>query len=114
MSCDITLSGRQDSNLRPPGPQPERWGVAQAMRPEFIGFSASECLPDPLSLIPVLIREHVFDSALNHADRSVFGCPITMTSTPSARATRVAGPAGGSFDGTLNRGRQRKLDSRRT
>jgi len=46
-------SGRQDLNLRPPGPQPEGSGVAQLMGPVFTGFLASECVPVALSSFPV-------------------------------------------------------------
>ncbi len=55
-------SGRQDLNLRPPGPQPERLGGGGASRPGFIGFLARELRLVSLSLIPVLIPEHTFCS----------------------------------------------------
>src|SRR5580692_8544931 len=54
------VSGRQDLNLRPPGPQPEGWGSARLRRPGFIGFSASGCCPVLLSLFPVLFPGHMF------------------------------------------------------
>jgi hypothetical protein len=54
------LSGRQDLNLRPPGPQPEGWGRGGCRRPGFIGFLTSGVGSVLLSLIPVLIPEHVF------------------------------------------------------
>jgi transposase InsO family protein len=38
MSRDITSSGRQDSNLRPPGPQPEISPFLQLQTPVFTGF----------------------------------------------------------------------------
>jgi hypothetical protein len=37
-------SGRQDLNLRPPGPQPEGYGIAQAIEPMFAGVYVSKCL----------------------------------------------------------------------
>jgi len=56
----LLQSGRQDLNLRPPGPQPEGWGVAQLMRPVFVGFSAPQRVPVALNLFPRLFPEHVF------------------------------------------------------
>ena len=53
-------SGRLDSNQRPLGPQPERWGSAQLMGPVFAGLLASEFVPVALNLFPKLFRERVF------------------------------------------------------
>jgi hypothetical protein len=39
----IRKSGRQDLNLRPPGPQPELCGGAQAYAPCLQGFVAGPC-----------------------------------------------------------------------
>jgi hypothetical protein len=41
-------------NLRPPGPQPEGWGIAESMGPVLIGFLASECASVALNLFPNL------------------------------------------------------------
>ena len=54
------LSGRQDLNLRPPGPQPEGSGVAQLIRPVFIGSRATEFLWVALKLDPKLDPKRVF------------------------------------------------------
>jgi hypothetical protein len=59
--CSHFVRGeRWGSNPRPPGPQPEGWGTAQVMRPEFIGFLACGCCSVLLSLFPVLFPEHLF------------------------------------------------------
>ena len=58
-----TQSGRQDLNLRPPGPQPEGWGAVLLMRPGFIGFSVSVCCAVLLSLFPNLFPKHLFGCA---------------------------------------------------
>ena len=47
-------------NLRPPGPQPERSGVAQLMRPVFIGSSASQFFWVSLRLDPKLDPKRAF------------------------------------------------------
>ena len=54
------LSGRQDLNLRPPGPQPERWGIAGLMGPMLTGSSAAECLSVALNLFPRLFPKRMF------------------------------------------------------
>jgi hypothetical protein len=53
--CRHFVSGRQDLNLRPPGPQPERAGAGQYPQCVSAGLLVSECCSVSLSLIPVLI-----------------------------------------------------------
>jgi hypothetical protein len=62
VSRNMNLSGRQDLNLRPPGPQPEGWGVAQVIEPVFAGFFASEFSSVSLNLFPKLFPKHMFVS----------------------------------------------------
>jgi hypothetical protein len=50
-------------NLRPPGPQPEGWGVGEVTEPMFAGFLAYRCCWVALNLIPKLIPKHVFARA---------------------------------------------------
>ena len=47
-------SGRQDLNLRPPGPQPGGSGAPQSDAPMSAGISVSGLLSVSLSLFPVL------------------------------------------------------------
>jgi hypothetical protein len=47
-------SGRQDLNLRPPGPQPERLGAAQIDATRVRRVLAPECVPVALNLFPKL------------------------------------------------------------
>jgi len=56
----LSVSGRQDLNLRPPGPQPEGWSIAQAMEPVFTGFCASEFAWVSLNLFPKLFPKRMF------------------------------------------------------
>jgi hypothetical protein len=58
-------SGRQDLNLRPPGPQPSRCSISQWQRPVFTGFSPAESPSISLKLDPKLEREHMFDTVSN-------------------------------------------------
>src|ERR1019366_6355703 len=53
-------SGRQDLNLRPPGPQSEGWGCARWITPVFVGCMASELLWGALKLDPKLDPKHSF------------------------------------------------------
>ncbi len=50
----LLRSGRQDLNLRPPGPQPERSGGAQPMKPVPLDSSAYELCAVALNLFPKL------------------------------------------------------------
>src|ERR1700761_5817261 len=59
-SQEMKVSGRQDLNLRPPGPQREERGADEAREPVFIGLSAPVCLPVLLILFPVLFPGHTF------------------------------------------------------
>jgi hypothetical protein len=68
------LSGRQDLNLRPPGPQPEGRGVGQLMRAGFIGFSASVCCAVLLSLFPNLFPKHSFVCAQDESVEVLVEC----------------------------------------
>src|SRR5262249_2429054 len=59
-SGPFALSGRLDSNQRPPGPQPEGSSATQLMGPVSIGFLVSEFVPVALNLLPKLFPERVF------------------------------------------------------
>jgi len=62
-------SGRQDLNLRPPGPQPEGWGTAQGMEPVFTGFRGAECGSVALNLFPNLFPNAVgLEGVVDHLD----------------------------------------------
>jgi len=62
-------SGRQDLNLRPPGPQPEGWGIAQSMGPVFTGFRGSECGSVALNLFPNLFPNAIgLEGVVDHLD----------------------------------------------
>jgi hypothetical protein len=50
-------SGRQDLNLRPPGPQPERPGVPEGIRLSRAGSSCSELRAVVVNLDPGLDPE---------------------------------------------------------
>ena len=51
-------------NLRPPGPQPQRLGVAQERTPVFTGFIAFSYLSLSLKLCPKLCPKHTFAPCL--------------------------------------------------
>jgi hypothetical protein len=53
----LRKSGRQDLNLRPPGPQPVGRSLDQLMRPVSLGVPAPECIPGVLSLFPKLFPQ---------------------------------------------------------
>jgi hypothetical protein len=57
---DFLRSGRQDLNLRPPGPQSEGCGGAQLLTPVSVGSTASELLCVALKLDPKLDPKHLF------------------------------------------------------
>ena len=54
LSGAFLQSGRQDLNLRPPGPQPEGSGAAQSDAPISAGISVSGLLSVSLNLFPAL------------------------------------------------------------
>jgi hypothetical protein len=60
---DFLRSGRQDLNLRPPGPQSEGWGCARWITPVFVGCMAAELLWGALKLDPTLDPKHPFARA---------------------------------------------------
>jgi hypothetical protein len=86
-------------NLRPPGPQPERWGASELMGPVFVGCSASECVPVALNLFPKLFPEHVF---------------VTERSADAVRREKLAAASVARADARIQGKRQRsaRLPSR--
>jgi hypothetical protein len=59
----VLVIGETGFELRPPGPQPEGWGVGQVPGPMFAGFSACRCRWVALNLIPKLIPKRLFGSS---------------------------------------------------
>ena len=56
-------------NLRPPGPQPEGWGIAQIMGPVFTGFRGPECVSVALNLFPNLFPNAIrLEGVVDHLD----------------------------------------------
>ena len=56
-------------NLRPPGPQPEGWGIAQSTEPVFTGFRRAECGSVALNLFPNLFPNAIgLEGVVDHLD----------------------------------------------
>jgi hypothetical protein len=85
----FALSGRLDSNQRPPGPQPERWGAAQLMRPVFAGFLASEVVPVAFNFFPKLFRERVFGTTRTTPSRALRPSAVVVAQAIVAHISRL-------------------------
>ena len=91
------LSGRQDLNLRPPGPQRVRSRVAQLANADAKGLTLSELSSHSLTLFHGLFRERVFALGTRSREGPVCTpsrrCPHRAFVSASSTSRITRGPA---------------------